>query len=132
MEVNTGASLSLICEKTCLSMCIFVYRLTLHGERISVLGSIQVEVSYNNQTKQLPLLVVKGQGPNLLGRDWMNVLTFDWQAIHKVQDNRQLDELLPKYSALFVGKLEGVKVKLHVDIGAHLKPDQCHWPYGKK
>ena len=42
---------------------------TYTGERISVLGSIQVEVSHNNQTKQLPLLVVKGQGPNLLGRD---------------------------------------------------------------
>ena len=97
---------------------------TYTGERISVLGSIQVEVSNNNQTKQLLLLVVKGQGPNLLGRDWMSVLTLDWQTVHKLQYNRQLDELLQKYSALFIdklGKLEGIKVKLHVDTEAHPK-----------
>ena len=51
------------------------------------LGSIQVEVSHNNQTKQLPLLAVKGQGPNLLGRDWMNVLTFDLSLLSKLSKN---------------------------------------------
>ena len=134
MEVDTGASLSLISEKTYLSVWIDNDRPPLQptntclqtytGERISVLGSIQVEVSHNNQTKQLPLLVVKGQGPNLLGRDWMSVLTLDWQTVHKLQDNRQLDELLQKCSALFIdelGKLEGIKVKLHVDTEAHPK-----------
>ena len=133
MEVDTGASLSLISEKTYLSVWIDNDRPPLQptntclqtytGERISVLGSIQVEVSHNNQTKQLPLLVVKGQGPNLLGRDWMSMLTLDWQTVHKLQDNRQLDELLQKYSALFIDelKLEGIKVKLHVDTEAHPK-----------
>ena len=54
----------------------------------------------------------------------MSVLTLDWQTVHKLQDNRQLDELLQKYSALFIdelGKLEGIKVKLHVDTEAHPK-----------
>ena len=54
----------------------------------------------------------------------MSVLTLNWQTVHKLQDNRQLDELLQKYSALFIdelGKLEGIKVKLHVDTKAHPK-----------
>ena len=131
MEVDTGASLSLISEKTYLSVWIDndrpplqptnTYLQTYTGERISVLGCIQVEVSHNNQTKQLPLLVVKDQGPNLLGRDWMSVLTLDWQTVYKLQDNRQLDELLQKYGDLFtdeLGKLEGI---LHVDTEAHPK-----------
>ena len=63
---------------------ILVYRLTLVKE----FQFWQVEVSHNNQTIQLPLLVVKAQGPNLLGRDWMSVLTLDWQPVHKLQDNR--------------------------------------------
>lgn len=91
---------------------------------MSVVGSLQVEVSHNNQTKQLPLLVVKGQSPSLLGRDWMNKLTLDWQSIHNVQGNRQLDKLLQKHSVLFrdeLGKLEGYQVKLHLDTEAHPK-----------
>ena len=134
MEVDTGASLSLISEEAYLSVwtdsnrpplqttniCLQTYT----GEKISVVGSLQVEVSHNNQTKQLPLLVVKGQGPSLLGRDWMNKLTLDWQTIHNVQINRQLDELLQKHSALFrdeLGKLEGYQVKLHLDTEARPK-----------
>ena len=55
-----------------------------------------MEVSHHSQTKQLSLLVVKGQGLTLLGRDWMNVLTLDWHAIHCMQNNQELDKLLQK------------------------------------
>ena len=55
-----------------------------------------MEVSHHSQTKQLSLLVVKGQGLALLGRDWMNVLTLDWHAIHCMQNNQELDKLLQK------------------------------------
>lgn len=138
MEVDTVASLSLIsnCKEAYLSVwgdsnrstlqttdiCLQIYT----GEKIAMMGSLQVDVSHNNQTKQLPLLVVKGQGPNLLGRDWMNELILDWQTIHNVQDNQQLDKLLQKHSTLFwdeLGKLEGHKVKLHLD--TETRPKFC-------
>ena len=128
MEVDTGACLSLISEKTYLTVGTDSNRPPLQatgtclqthtGERIPVLGSLQVDISHNSQTKQFSLLVVKGQGPALLGRDWMNVLTLDWHTIHCMQNNQELGKLLQKHRALFLdelGKLEGVKVKLHVD-----------------
>jgi len=83
-----------------------------------VLGSLKVQISHNSQTKHLSLLVVKGQGPSLLGRDWMNWFILDWQTIHFVQTDKVLEELLQQHSALFqdeLGKLECVKVKLYVN-----------------
>jgi len=41
---------------------------TYTGGRISILSAIEVTVSHHNQNKQLTLLVVPGDGPNLLGR----------------------------------------------------------------
>ena len=83
-----------------------------------------MEVSHYSQTKQLSLLVVKGQGPALLGRHWMNALTLDWHAIHCMQNNQELDKLLQKHRLLFqdeLSKLQGVTVKLHVDTSTHPK-----------
>jgi len=88
-----------------------------------VLGSLKIQVSHNSQTKHLSLLVVKGQEPSLLGRDWMNWLILDWQTIHFVQ-TQVFEELLQKHSALFqdeLGKLQGVKVKLYVNTDMHPK-----------
>ena len=43
---------------------------------MSTLGSIRVTATCNNQTKTLPILVIKGNGPNLMGRDWLSKLAF--------------------------------------------------------
>ena len=78
MELDTGASYSLISEQT--------YKATwsegapslqqsgikLHtytGEQVVVVGSITVTVCYNTQVIELPLLIVKGEGPSLFGRN---------------------------------------------------------------
>lgn len=56
----------------------------------------------------------------------MNELILDWQTIHNVQDNQQLDKLLQKHSTFFwdeLGKLEGHKVKLHLD--TETRPKFC-------
>ena len=60
------------------------------------------------------------RGPNLLGRDWLNVLTLDWLTIHNVQDNRHLHALFQDE----LGKQEGYKVKLHLDI-VEVHPKFC-------
>ena len=52
------------------------------GDTIPVLGVENVTVIHKQQTKELPLLVVKGEGPTLLGRDWLTQLTLniDWST----------------------------------------------------
>ena len=81
MEVDTGASASIISE-------VMYHKLwpcsqapplqlstanlrTYSGEKLRVQGMIEVEVKYEDQVSQLPLLVVAGSGPSLLGRDWL-------------------------------------------------------------
>ena len=41
------------------------------AKHIEVLCSIDVNVTYQNQKKQLILLVISGDGPSLLGQDWL-------------------------------------------------------------
>ena len=41
---------------------------------LTVLGKVNVQVEYEGQNATLPLLVVKGSGPLLLGHDWMSAL----------------------------------------------------------
>ena len=55
---------------------------TYSGQPIKVLGSLSVEVSYDTQVHTLPLLIVEGSGPSLLGRDWLAHLRLDWKSIH--------------------------------------------------
>ncbi len=76
MEIGTGASLSLVSVKwpdleplqsdTILhSYC---------GEPIPVVGCVRVLVKYEDQQSLLPLLIVEGEGPSLLGRNWLSEL----------------------------------------------------------
>ena len=72
MEVDTGATFSIISEQTykTLFTTVSVPRLeasaahlkTYTGEEIKILGQTTVTVSYNNQEKKLGLLVVAGTG----------------------------------------------------------------------
>ncbi len=46
-----------------------------------VVGEMTVEVRYGMQIQQLPLVVVAGEGPSLLGRNWLRVVKLDWCQI---------------------------------------------------
>lgn len=59
-----------------------------------------VEVRHGGEEAQLPLVVVAGSGPSLLGRDWLSQLRLDWQAIHRLQE-LTLSEVLEKHKAVF-------------------------------
>ena len=72
---------------------------------------------------ELPLLVVKGSGPSLCGRDWLSELKMNWQASHQVLrlDREELDSILEQYEEVVrdeLGLLAGVEVKIHVDAQA--------------
>ena len=90
MEIDTGASVSVISEK------VFRERLkgsktslketsvSLHtytGDEINILGQCDVHVKHNNQYVKLPLIIVKGDGPSLLGRNWMHKLRLNWKFV---------------------------------------------------
>ena len=68
-------------------------------------------------------MIVKGSGPSLLGRDWLNKIRLDWISIHYVH-SEPLQAVLDKHSAVFqegLGTLRGFKAKIHVDPGAQPK-----------
>ena len=47
---------------------------TYTGEALSVLGKIKAKVEYKDQSHDLAVVVVKGDGSNLYGRDWLSHL----------------------------------------------------------
>ncbi len=59
--------------------------ITYSGERIPLLGSIDVPVQYEKQNVTLPLVIVKGERPALLGRNWLEKFQLDWPNIFTVE-----------------------------------------------
>lgn len=133
MEIDTGASVSIISEerfnsiregKSLLELKPSTVRLqTYTGESIPILGSTQAVVEYSEQTASLPLIVTQGNGPTLIGRDWLMTLRLDWQTIFRTetQTSHTLREVLAQNSEVFkpgLGTLQGATMKIHVDLDA--------------
>ena len=75
MELDTGAAMSIMSEQTLQQFFtqaslkqIHVLLRTYSGEPLKVLGELMAEVRYGKQCCTLPLLIVSGTGPTLLGR----------------------------------------------------------------
>ena len=129
MVVDTGAAFSIISESTRKSKFADIQlrpssiRLkTYTEERINVLGQLHVHVEYKDQRAPLVLLVVDGDGPTLMGRNWMPYIRLDWKNIHTIQESPHsaVEELTEKFAELFkdeLGKVSDLQVTLHV------KPD---------
>ena len=81
---------------------------TYTEELIEVCGARQVQVKHNEQTLTLPLLVTKGDGPTLLGRNWLEALQLDCTLQQVLDRNRGVfkEEL---------GELRGTAAKIHVE-----------------
>ena len=80
MEVDTGAAVSLVSETTYHNLFgdlpltpSSVQLHTYSGEALPVLGETKVKVQYQDQVAQLQLIVVRGSGPSLFGRNWLSV-----------------------------------------------------------
>ena len=72
---------------------------TYAGEEIEMVGKIIVTVSYKNVEKEMPPIIVKGDGPSLFGRDWLLHIPLDWKEIAFIQA-QHLKSLIAKYSDL--------------------------------
>lgn len=125
MELDTGASVSVISATTFSRL--FRSTVTLEdsdirlhtyvGEELPILGVANVDVMYGSQSASLPLVVVKGDGANLFGRNWLEHIRPDWSSIHSVSSHQGLKDLMQKHSNLFrneLGTLIGVAAQIHV------------------
>ena len=99
-----------------------------HG--IKVMGKTPVYARINRKGRKLPLYIVDGLGPNLLGRYWMKLLELHIPRINAIdaQPNKSagLHQILQKHDAVFepgLGKFNGPKVHLQVD--ANVPPVFC-------
>ena len=108
MELDTGASVSLVSTQvwqTALALK------TYTGERLELDRQVMVKVKYQDQEENLPLLVVKGTGPLLLGRNWLQAIWLDWGEIKHV--SLELDKLVAKFPEVFkegLGTVKGCQV----------------------
>ncbi len=126
MELDTGASRSIISETTYRKLWkeppvlepSTVQLQTYTGEKLEVLGQIRAQLVHQSQQGQGTLLVIQGNGPSLVGRDWLGKMRLDWGEIHRLQTPVGLDEILQRRAAVFregLGTLKGMEVSLHVD-----------------
>ncbi len=92
---------------------------TYTGERLAVVGDVDVKVQYKNQTRDSVLTVVTGNGPSLLGRNWLQHLTLNWRKVRAMCSHAvgSLEYLLDKYNEE-LGTIKSFSAKLHV------KPDE--------
>ena len=82
---------------------------TYTSEKLTVLGECEVTVEYNGQTKLLPIAIVSGDGPSLLGRNWLEQLHLDWHRIANLSRNDQLEDLLTEYHEISKDELGTVR-----------------------
>ena len=130
MELDTGAGVSIVSEQTWLDKlkqpklqpCSL--RLQSYPSKpLDVLGVCTVKVTIKDNTVSLPLVVIKGDGISLLGRNWLEQIKLDWHEIAKINGitkpsyQKKLDDLLKQYEEIFrdeLGKCKQIKAKLHV------------------
>ena len=119
MDVDTGAALTVINQLTyerlleraeqgsrpCQLVPSGKLLKSYSGHAIPVLGTMQVEARYRDKGLVLPVYIVTGGGPNLLGRDWLSHFEVDLALLQAVTSDGKLDSILETYSAVFSDEL---------------------------
>ena len=121
MELDTGASPSIISSTTYMAITqqskssslekSAILLKTYTGESIKVLGTTSVNARYGNQKELLTIHVVDGNGPDLMGRDWLSHFNIiSWCEVNHV--TKPLQGMLDKHSDVFdkdLGCMKGVE-----------------------
>ncbi|KAG8185029.1 hypothetical protein JTE90_017052 [Oedothorax gibbosus] len=122
MEIDSGAGHSIISVRTYRDIWpdqpaltpVNLQLQTWTKEKITILGSKEVVVSYNNQEAVLTVLIVSGLGPSLLGRSWFSALGITLQTPNPVSVN----SVIQKFSGLFegdLGQFRGTPVSISIE-----------------
>ena len=144
MEIDTGAAVSIMTETKFMEISSeelqgsLVNLCTYSGEKLSVKGEAMCNVEYDGKMYVLPLVIVAGSGPTLIGRNWLRHIPINWsnlfQPIHLVHD--QLAQLLQSFDEVFadeLGALQGSKASIYID--PNIPPRFCKarsLPYAMK
>lgn len=135
MELDTGAAVSLISmelHKTKFAHVRLrktdVVLKTYTGEVLLPEGMLKVWVKLNKQLIRLPLYVVKGNSPSLLGREWLRKIKLKWREIKTITAGCKPDETLENVLKCHVqvfsetlGTLKGFETFLTLKPGQHPK-----------
>ncbi|XP_043218696.1 uncharacterized protein K02A2.6-like [Amphibalanus amphitrite] len=98
------------------------------GHKIPVLGVTDAEVVYQGNKKELEVHVVEGDGPPLLGRNWLKEIRLDWeQLVGSMQSQKtmrwKLEDVLQRNEELFDGTLGQMKnTEAHLELKEDAKP----------
>ena len=70
--------------------------------------------------------MLTGEGPTLLGRDWMQQIRLDWSTIFQIKAVKDdpLQPLLQPFESIFkeeLGTYTGDKARIHIDLSVTLK-----------
>ena len=127
MQLDTGATVSIL-PKTLYDQQFNQWPLrstnvklkAYNGVQIPVYGEVWLPVVYDQQKRVLPLIVVDGDGPPLLGRNWLKELQLNWHNIFLVSKTETLSEILRRHDKVFkkgLGTIKGFKadIKLQDD-----------------
>lgn len=133
MELDTGAAVSLINSATYHRIAqasqlnpLQKSKVTLKtytGELINTLGWTKALVSCGGKEETLAVHVVEGDGPNLLGRDWITTFKGCVSCLCNLVSTScaGVEEVLDKHAVVFteeLGALKGFKAKLYVEPNA--------------
>ena len=127
MQLDTGATVSIL-PKTLYDQQFNQWLLrstkvklkAYNGVQIPVYGEVWLPVVYGQQKRVLPLIVVDGDGPPLLGRNWLKELQLNWHNIFLVSKTETLSDILKRHDKVFnkgLGTIKGFKadIKLQDD-----------------
>ena len=133
MEVDTGAAVTIVDKKIWEDigrpkLSSSKIRLKdFSGSFIELLGSCEIDIKYENQNLTKVLYVVKGNGPSLLGRNWLIDLQVNWKkffsnsSVNALSEKVFLNEVLNEYKNIFsegLGTIKGIKADLNLDCNA--------------
>ena len=128
MEVDTGASLTVVSETTLAEIWgpnqvpplqpTTVQHRTYTGSEIPVVGKVTVKVQHQDQLLELPLIVVAGSDPSLLDRDWLAKICLNRQSMCATCMEETLVDLMRRHEGIFqdgLGTIKGAEATLHLN-----------------
>ena len=111
--IDTGSPVTIISESVGKKVCgknellPSKHDLTCYaGFDIEILGMTNVDIIHNGSNFCLPLFIVKGDKPSLLGRDWLKKVKLDWKnVLGQISFNGKnfLEKILSDHSSVFDG-----------------------------
>ncbi|XP_058041463.1 uncharacterized protein K02A2.6-like [Ahaetulla prasina] len=127
LEVDTGSAITIMSWDTFVKALPHIAKRKLQkqrlrvqdyqGNRIPVRGTTTVWVEYGQHKKTLPITLVEGTLPSLLGLDWFRALGMGVTGIHRNGCDLQ-NALLEEFAEVFedrLGKYKGTPISFNLD-----------------